>query len=164
VRGTDYIAVGGVMKNGKIRGVMTRLTITGEPDATWANGSSYDELNGGDKVEFNKVIEQSNGKILAAGTLLATGGASQALIVARYNANGIQDTGTFNLLQGYRAIDFQTPGAFDLVPEMTLQSGRVVVAGSVQASNGGIDYDFGVARLQNDLLFHDGFGRSAIEE
>ena len=154
------VAVGSVSSGGKMRGVLARLTSGGEYDATFDNNNGYATLNAGDAVELTKVIEQSDGKFLVAGTLTETGGGASSLIVGRYNAGGSLDVSAFNLLQGWREIDFALPGSYGGGAKLTLQAGRPGVAGSADVAAGGTDYDFGVARLQNALIWFASFGVS----
>ena len=107
------LAVGGVLQNGKYRGVLTRVNQFGDYDTIWANGNGYAAINAGESVQLTKVVKQSNGKLLVAGTLQKTGFTGSSLLVGRYNANGSLDLGSFNLLQGYREIDFRLPGNYD---------------------------------------------------
>lgn len=152
-------AVGGVFENGKTCGVLTRLLPSTDHDTEWA-GDGHAPLCAGDHVEFTRMARQSDGKILVVGMLRENGFTAANLFVARYNADGSRDVGTFNILMGYREIDFQTPGTFDIGAALTLQAGRPVIAGSVQAVAVSNDYDFGVARLKNDLIFKTGHERT----
>jgi len=158
------LAVGGVLQNGKYRGVLTRVNQFGDYDTSWANGNGYATINAGESVQLTKIVKQSDGKLLVAGTLQKTGFTGSSLLVGRYNANGSLDLGSFNLLQGYREIDFQMPGNYDYGAVLALQYGKPVLAGSVQASGSNTDYDFGVARLENDLIFADRFGSSPQDD
>lgn len=157
-------AVGGVLKDGKYRGVVTRITQTGDFDPDWDFGNGYYPIYAGESVQLTKIVKQSDGKLLVAGMIQETGFTESTLFVGRYTANGSLDVGTFNLLQGYRGIDFQMPGHFDYGAVLALQAGRPVLAGSVQAGASNTDYDFGIARLKNDLIFVDRFGNNPEDE
>lgn len=149
-------AAGGVFDNGQTCGVLTRLLPGSDYDPDWSVGNGYAPLCAGQHVEFTRIARQTDGKFLVVGMLRDNGFTTANLFVARYNANGSRDVGTFNILMGYREIDFQTPGMFDIGAALTLQGGRPVIAGSVQAAALDNDYDFGVARLRNDLIFRNG--------
>lgn len=149
-------AAGGVFDNGRTCGVLTRLLPGSDYDPDWSAGNGFAPLCAGEHVEFTRMARQSDGKFLVVGMLRDDGFTTASLFVARYNANGSRDVGSFNILLGYREIDFQTPGVFDIGAALTLQGGRPVIAGSVQAAALSNDYDFGVARLRNDLIFRDG--------
>jgi len=149
-------AAGGVFDNGRTCGVLTRLLPGSDYDPDWSAGNGFAPLCAGEHVEFTRMARQSDGKFLVVGMLRDNGFSTADLFVARYNANGSRDVGSFNILLGYREIDFQTPGVFDIGAALTLQGGRPVIAGSVQAAALSNDYDFGVARLQNDLIFRNG--------
>jgi len=56
------------------------------------------------------------------------------------------------------------PGHYDYGAVLALQSGQPVLAGSVRPSGSNTDYDFGVARLRNDLIFADRFGSGPLDE
>jgi len=163
VSGGRVFAVGGVLKDGKYRGVATHITQTGEHDPDWAGGNGYYPIYAGESVQLTKVVKQTDGKLLVAGMIQETGFTGSSLFVGRYTANGALDFGTFNLLQGYREIDFLTPGHYDYGAVLALQSGKPVLGGSVQASGSNTDYDFGVARLENDLIFANTFGSSPLD-
>jgi hypothetical protein len=161
VQGNEWYAAGGVMKNGTIRGLVTRLGATGAYDPTWAGGTGYDEpTSPGEKSEFTRIVAQSDGKVLVAGTW-SNSATTQALAVGRVRNDGMFDVFTFNVIWGWRTIDFQMPGNFDLGAALALQAGRPVVAGSVEAVDNSGDYDFGVARFENDLIFASRFGKTA---
>lgn len=151
------IAVGGVLKDGKYRGVTTRINQFGDYDPAWNNNNGYAAIYAGESVSLTKIVKQTDGKFLVAGVIQETGFTGSNLIVGRYNAGGSIDASSFNLLQGYREVDFQMPGNFDYGAVLALQAGRPVLAGSVQASGSNTDYDFGVARLKNDLIFTHNF-------
>lgn len=157
-------AVGGVLKDGKYRGVVTRVTQTGDYDPDWSAGNGYAAIYAGESVQLTKIVKQVDGKLLVAGMLQETGFAGSTLFVGRYNANGSRDVGSFNILQGYREIDFQMPGHYDYGAVLALQDGKPVLAGSVQASGSNTDYDFGVARLMNDQIFIDRFGKTLQDD
>lgn len=163
VSGGRVFAVGGVLKDGKYRGVATHITQTGEHDPDWAGGNGYYPIYAGESVQLTKVVKQTDGKLLVAGMIQDTGFTGSSLFVGRYTVNGALDFGTFNLLQGYREIDFLTPGHYDYGAVLALQSGKPVLGGSVQASGSNTDYDFGVARLENDLIFANTFGSSPLD-
>ena len=163
VSGGRVFAVGGVLKDGKYRGVATHITQTGVHDPDWAGGNGYYPIYAGESVQLTKVVKQTDGKLLVAGMIQETGFTGSSLFVGRYTANGALDFGTFNLLQGYREIDFLTPGHYDYGAVLALQSGKPVLGGSVQASGSNTDYDFGVARLENDLIFANSFGSSPLD-
>jgi len=157
-------AAGGVLKDGKYRGVVTRLLQSGAYDPDWANGNGYAAIYAGESVQLTKLVKQADGKLLVAGMLQETGFTGSTLFVGRYNANGSRDVGSFNILQGYREIDFQMPGDYDYGAVLALQGGKPVLAGSVQASGSNTDYDFGVARLMNDFIFADRFGTTPQDD
>jgi len=108
------------------------------------------------------LLTLADGRLYVGGRSLQGSTASDWLV--RLNANGSRDVGSFNILQGYREIDFQMPGDYDYGAVLALQGGKPVLAGSVQASGSNTDYDFGVARLMNDFIFADRFGTTPQDD
>jgi uncharacterized delta-60 repeat protein len=162
--GFRLFAAGGVLQGGKYRGVVTHVKQFDGHDTDWDFGNGFSTINAGESVQLTRIVQQNDGKLLVAGMLQETGFTGSSLFVGRYNANGSLDVGTFNLLQGYREIDFQMPGHYDYGAVLALQFGQPVLAGSVQASGSNTDYDFGVARLRNDLIFANRFGSSPQDD
>lgn len=160
----NIIAVGGgKTANNEIQGVIAKLNPSGYTvNDGWGGGDGVALLDSGDQVELTRVLEQSDGKLLVAGTRTPAGGASTELIVGRFTAGGSVDLTGFNITYGYRAVDFALPGSYDAGARLALQAGRPVLAGSVENSGG--NYDFGVARLQNDLIFSNRFGSTPQDD
>ena len=158
------IAVGAVLDNGKVRGMATRVLASGDYDPSWDFNNAFSTIGAGDKVELTRIIEQSDGKYLVAGEVTATGGGSSSLLVGRFTQAGSLDAGTFNLLTGYRTVDFALPGSYDSGARLALQAGQPILAGSVQVAAASTDYDYGVARLVNDLIYSGSFGTSALDD
>jgi uncharacterized delta-60 repeat protein len=155
-------AVGGVMTdNDEIQGAVVRIGADGYPsgDGGWGGGDGIAMLDSGNQIELTRLVAQTDGKLLVAGTRYPTNGTSSELFVGRVDASGNLDLADFHFGFGYRAVDFQMPGSFDIHAALTLQGGRPVLAGSVEADGLNLgDYDFGVARLQSDVIFRAGFG------
>ena len=100
------------------------------------------------------VAEQSNGRLVLAG--LAIGSTTEFGAVARLNGNGTLDAGfgTF----GKQTYDFSTgsPDA-QAFTGVAFQGTQIIVAGLVLVPGGSSTIDNVVLRLNNDLLFADGF-------
>lgn len=77
--------------------------------------------------------------------------------VMRLDINGERDT-TFSA-QGIAYVEFDQVGgnADDVATSVISQGGRILVAGTVAAPGGPFNTDFGIARLDNDLIFADDF-------
>jgi len=56
------------------------------------------------------------------------------------------------------------PGSYDSGARLALQAGQPILAGSVQVAAASTDYDYGVARLVNDLIYSGSFGTSALDD
>lgn len=99
------------------------------------------------------VAEQSNGRLVLAGLAV---GAAEVGAVARLNGNGTLDAGfgTF----GKQTYDFSTgsPDAQAFLG-VAFQGTQIIVAGLVLVPGSSSTIDNVVLRLNNDLLFADGF-------
>lgn len=139
---------------------VARLLPDGSPDASFGIGGktvlSFDLITNGIDGAFG-AVEQPNGKLILAGiaqynlTPVATRGA-----VARLNADGSLDTqfGAF----GKTLIDFQlTSPSQQYVLGVALQRTQIILSGVVNVPGDAGSQDAYVARLQNDLIFADGW-------
>jgi hypothetical protein len=55
-------AAGGVLKDGKFRGVVTRVQQSGEYDPDWANGNGYAAIYAGESVQLTKLVKQADAR------------------------------------------------------------------------------------------------------
>jgi len=150
----NYLAVGTRKTSGYLQGIAAKITPGLHVIDGWGGSNNMSILTAGTSVRLTRVLEQSDGKFLAAGVHSANG-TTQNVFVTRFKADGYQDDTAFHPASGIADIDFLKEGSWDLDAAMTLQSGQPIIAASVQRS--GNNYDFGAARLQNDGIFRNGF-------
>lgn len=112
-------------------------------------------------TEFTDLLGLGDGKFLATGTVTTVAGGAD-FFVARFNANGVLDTG-FGSQPGYTRIGFDLVlgGSDRAVAIARAGDGRIAVLGTVDE----VDHEFGVAMLQSngtpDLTF-DGDGKAVV--
>ncbi len=103
---------------------------------------------------------QSDGKLLAAGVLDASGLEEGQYFVARLNANGTLDT-TFDD-DGWATYDFDlTNFGKDIANTVTLVGGKAVAAGVAENNNSEAGGAIALVRTQSALIFTDGFERGS---
>jgi len=107
--------------------------------------------------ELEDLVVQGDGRILVAGNARYFASAyNRGMAVARLLFDGDFDSDFFPSEPGWRIVDFDVaPPAHDRAYRVGLQNGRVVLAGTVDITDG-ID-SVGVARLLNSYVFADGF-------
>jgi hypothetical protein len=107
--------------------------------------------------ELEDVVAQGDGRFLVAGTAKYFASAyTRGMAVARLLHDGSFDPDFVPSQPGWRIVDFDVaPPAHDRAYGVALQNGRVVLAGTVDITDG-ID-SVGVARLLNAYVFADGF-------
>lgn len=103
-------------------------------------------------VAIDALAVQSDGRIIATGSINHTGG-SRDVLVARLRADGSFDSSFDGNGLVRHALDAQTDRAFALA----LSDGRPLVAGVAQR---GDSWDGFAIRLSSDLIFADGFDRA----
>jgi uncharacterized delta-60 repeat protein len=147
------IVVAGVQDVFLGRGLVVRYNADGSLDTTFGTGGFvFESAHSSHETLFNAVAIQSDGKIVAAGYFVETGGCprDQSWVV-RYNANGTRDT-TFGGGDG----EVETPYLYpDGCPADSyhnglalLNSGKIVVAGA--SRNASANLDFAAARLNSN--------------
>lgn len=109
-------------------------------------------LSTGDSYSLSDIQLRADGTTIVAGTRTQAGLTDWH--VRALNSSG-QPVITFGS-GGSRTIDFALPGQNEYVAGLALQNGRVVVAGPVLAG-GASTFDFGVARLDGDVIFANSF-------
>ncbi len=107
--------------------------------------------------ELEDVVVQGDDKIVVAGRAKYFASSyTWGMAVARLLFDGSLDADFFPSEPGWRIVDFDVaPPAHDRAYRVGLQNGRVVLAGTVDITDG-ID-SVGVARLLNSYVFADGF-------
>ena len=140
------IAAGFVSAAGGSDLALARYTSNGGLDTTFGSGGRVTISFFTGTEDISAITLQSDGKILAAGFGLNTGGTAD-FVLSRYNPNGSLDT-TFG--SGGKAVtDFF--GQDDLAFDLALQSdGKIVVVGLAESST--VD-DFALARYLGGAAF-----------
>jgi uncharacterized delta-60 repeat protein len=148
-----------VLAGGADRGVnsfdfaLARLNANGALDTGFGVGGKS-TFGFGPNDAATGVVVQPDGKIVVCGFTDFAG--NDDFVVARLKANGFSDTGFGD--GGAKIIPFDSGGLKrDIAVGLALQAdGKIVVAGSIEASLG--NYDFGVTRLNADGSLDTGFG------
>ncbi|GMU65227.1 MAG: hypothetical protein AMXMBFR36_15010 [Acidobacteriota bacterium] len=134
------------------------FTAAGDPDPTFS-GDGIVSLDLEEGTSIHAVAFQSDGKLLAVGTIDANGANQGGLFLARMTKAGALDA-TFDD-NGVKRVEFDAAanvadGAF----AVTTMGGRLVAAGYAGAG-GGANQEFAVVRTESALLFSDGFERGS---
>ncbi len=135
---------------------IARLLPSGALDTTFSGDGKVDLSFGDAHTRLEDAAVDGLGRLLVAGFLDYPTGDSD-VIALRFDANGALDAsfgfGGLSLI----AFDFgPAPDQDDYGRALAIQAGRVVVAGDVEAS-ASTDFLPGLARLENALVFADGF-------
>lgn len=109
--------------------------------------------SGGYGVDFNRLLVQSDNKIVVAGSRKATSTAASLMHVARLDDEGFLDS-NFGA-SGRVNVDFSLPDGPDYGTAIASQNGSLLIAGHSTNQNF-LDFDQTVTRLHNDLIFADG--------
>ena len=124
---------------------LARYNPDGSLDTTFDGDGKVTTDFGGFFDQANAVVIQADGKIVVAGRSQSGTGVDFAL--ARYNADGSLDI-TFDA-DGKITTDFA--GSFDEATGVVIQAdGKFVVAGRFRQSDSGEDFDFAMARYNDD--------------
>lgn len=146
------IVVGGTTagNTGNINFVVLRYTTAGVLDSTWGvSGVATTDFAGGHDV-LGGIALQSDGKIVAAGTVQSVG-----LGVARYNSDGTPDT-SFGTAGKY------TNGSLSNVRRVALQGdGKILAVGGANVACNPCG-DFGVVRINTNGTTDTAFGTSGL--
>ncbi len=139
---------------------IARLLPSGALDTTFSGDGKLDLSFGNAHTRLEDAAVDGLGRLLAVGFLDYPTGDSDVIAV-RFGANGVLDAsfgfGGLSLI----AFDFgPEPHTDDYGRALAVQAGRVVVAGDVEA-NADSDFLPGLARLENALVFADGFESGA---
>lgn len=133
---------------------------TGALDATFSGGVSSIPIDLAAPFTdiANDLVVQGDGRILVAGQA-STGNASTAFAVVRFNDDGSTSTsfGSNGIASGSFSPPSQTANQQDAGFSMAIGNGGLFLAGSGREQNGGAR--FGIAKLQVDAIFADGFER-----
>ena len=132
--------------------ILMRLDTGGNPDTSFGGGDGMVTLNLSSWDEFNSVVVQADGKILAAGSVQTGFGEG---LIARFNADGTLDT-SFNSGGVFSTVfDNGTSAIYGLA---IAPDGQVVAAGDSYTGT----YDFGVLRLATGVPDQSAMADSAF--
>jgi uncharacterized delta-60 repeat protein len=152
------IAVGLGEANFPGAGRVEVFTAAGLPDSTFSGDGAVD-LDLEEGTSIHTVAFQSDGKLLAVGTIDANGGNQGGFFLARMTKAGALDA-TFDD-NGVKRVEFDAAaGVEDGALAATTIGGRLVAVGYAGAG-GGDDEEFAVVRTESALVFADGFERGS---
>jgi uncharacterized delta-60 repeat protein len=147
-------------------GLLARYQADGSLDADFGVGGFVtDAAHGGHSTYFNAVAIQVDGKIVAAGYFIESGGCTGARAwVVRYNTDGTRDT-TFG--GGDGEIEFfiycspDGTSSYTHLNGLAIQSnGKIVIAGSSKNASG--NFDFAAVRLNSNGSFDTTFNTDGL--
>ncbi|MEO8276955.1 MAG: hypothetical protein ABI639_12110 [Thermoanaerobaculia bacterium] len=133
-------------------GAVVRLTATGALDNEWSGDGIFPfDLEEG--TYLSRLLIQTDGKVVAAGSINANGSPTNDFLFARFRTSGIYDV-TFDG-NGLRRIkfDLETDGR-DWCESATLSGGRIVAIG---VATEGMGVNIAVLRVDIALVFAGGF-------
>jgi len=132
------------------------FTAAGDPDPTFS-GDGVVSLDLEEGTSIHAVAFQSDGKLLAVGTIDANGTNEGGFFLARMTKAGALDA-TFDD-NGVKRVEFDAAASVeDGAFAVATMGGRLVAAGFAGAG-GGADEEFAVVRTESALIFADGFER-----
>ncbi len=120
-------------------------------DTSFANAGQL-IYNGGYTTDFNRLLVQSDDKIVVAGSRRATNTSDSFMHAIRLESNGFLDT-SFGAV-GRVDVDFLLPHGPDYGTAIASQDGSLLIAGQSTNQNF-LDLDQTITRLHNDLIFAD---------
>lgn len=130
------------------------LTSSGALDGSFS-GDGIADLTLEEGTYLERILIQSDEKVVAAGSIDANGTEVGGFLFARFATNGALDP-TFDG-NGLKRIEFNVdPEARDWLRGATLVGGRIVAAGAATDGAGTVN---ALVRLQSALIFTDGFER-----
>lgn len=142
---------------------IARLSPNGGLDTTFSLDGKAHHALGGARVRLTEIAVDGLGRVLAGG-YREPGGGNADLLAVRYTASGSLDS-TFSG-NGWTTVAFDIgPTSYidDYGQAMTLQAGRMVLAGEVLI-NTDFDYRPGLARLKASLILADGFESAGVSQ
>jgi len=124
----------------------------GERDTSFGSGGGFHfGLPGHQLTQLNRVLVQSDGKLVAVGFAQTTTTATADFFIARFNANGSIDTSFGPLANGNVVIDVSLTGVNDSAIGIAQQvDGRLIVVGA--STQGGISRMTAIRLLSNGSL------------
>jgi uncharacterized delta-60 repeat protein len=110
----------------------------------------------GHDVQFTTLLHQADGRWLVAGTRRAIENGPTDLFLARLDPALALDTAEFAAPAGYAVHDLALPGHQGVGTTMTMQQGRILVAGAALRTPNTNNYDFAIAAFALDRIFQTG--------
>jgi uncharacterized delta-60 repeat protein len=151
------IATGGGSSGAPGAGHVRVYTNAGVPDTTFSADGHVD-LDLEEGTSIGDVAFQSDGKLLALGTIDANGSNDGGFFFARMTTGGALDS-TFDD-NGVKRIEFDAaPDVRDRGYAVATMGGRFTAVGYA-GEGGGDEEEMAVVRLDNALIFADGFERA----
>jgi uncharacterized delta-60 repeat protein len=133
---------------------LVRYLADGTLDSTFGSGGKVEtDLGANNLDQARAAVLQTDGKIVAAGTTVASNGLDQFFAITRYNSDGTLDN-SFGR-RGLATVDF---GSFDQSARSVLlqTDGKIVAVGYADTESS--DSDFLVARLNSNGRLDTTFG------
>lgn len=142
--------------------LITRIAANGGADNTFSgDGTMTHDISGsGDTDQFERLVLQSDGKIIAVGN--AGTGASTNASVARYLTDGTPDPG----FASAGVLTFDVDSNFDALTGVALQTDGKILAVGRRVSSSGTDSDFLIIRLTTSGAFdstYSGDGKAVVD-
>ncbi|MBI5635246.1 MAG: SBBP repeat-containing protein, partial [Nitrospirae bacterium] len=157
--GGEIVVAGGINNSGAYDVLVSRLTSTGMPDATFGtNGVVTYNWSANNNNQANAVALQSDGGIVIAGRI--DNSTNDDILVSRLTSTGLLDT-TFgtNGIYTYNGPE----NGWDRANAVTIQSdGGIVFAGSIPITGTILTYDILVSRLTSTGLLDTTFGTNGM--
>ncbi len=155
---TGRIAGASRLSGNAYTGQVYVFTAAGVPDSTFS-GNGHVDLNLETGTAIQALSFQSDGKLLAAGTINDNGANLSGFFLARMATDGALDD-TFDD-NGVKRVEFDlVPNAYDGAYALTTMGGRLVAAG-LAGGDAGQEQEMAVVRTQNAQIFSDGFERGS---
>ncbi|MEO8196711.1 MAG: hypothetical protein ABI689_08315 [Thermoanaerobaculia bacterium] len=151
------IAVG--LANFFMLGGVLVLDGAGLADTTFSD-DGFRELDLEEGVDIAAVAFQSDGKLLAVGTINANGAQEGGFFLARFHTTGALDASFDG--NGVKRVEFDAaPNVADGALAVTTIAGKLVAAGFAGAGTGD-DQEFAIVRTASSHLFSDGFEHGSV--
>jgi uncharacterized delta-60 repeat protein len=160
VKKTIFVATSAALPPYPVPGSSTalaRLTQGGGIDSGWS-GDGYYPLDLEEGTTISQILVQSDGRIVAAGTMNSNGAPWTGFFLARFFSAGVLDPSFDG--NGLKRIEFDLEAdGHDYVRAAALAGGRIVAVGGAASAAG---YQVAALRTQSALVFEDGFERGSV--
>lgn len=150
--GAIYIGLGQRYPNGALTGSIARVTASGDFDEQFG----FPDLTLEEGSDISSIAITSDRKVMAAGTIDANGEQPSGFFLARLLSSGAFDDSFDD--NGVQRVEFDLrSNGIDAAAGLALSGGKPVIAGF--ATRPGLEAlpSFAILRLQNSVVFDDGF-------